>query len=892
MADPITIPETNFSNAVPVVRSVTGATFDSVEPTGKDLSEEDFGNTPPVVRSVTGAAFSNAAPAGKDLSVEDFTAIKPSAKPPFLTGIEGESTLIVEGLVFHVDPGSIEPQADQSALAAFTESSENLAGVAAALDPAQYLAGDGQGEGRPAIRLQKYAARSALKAGVATGSKSTIFAVFKRNHHQDAPYPIQQQVYAESLFTNGTAEPRLEIEIKPIPDRTHLMIGGSDEQQVQEADGWRVDAGQRLDWSVFSNLTQADLPKSQSWAGGTKLTLTEIGSDTDTLAKGSFYSGGFGVAPAGGSGNFDAANNEFLTFEFNRAIEVKHVLVENLGTTDEMAVDLLAADGTIKRTVVIDQGNTTVAVASPDGKVRIHALSDQNRAFCLQYGEKLRFRAKVGVTVLYALTLAEAVANTTIQAREQPGLSAKEFINGKPSAHAGHIIPQGYSVFSGTYTGMPTGDTVTLGPDGDSKYPSIDIREFLIYNRILTDSEREQVQRYLADRHQVAVSRSTIAPQFDRINTIVGTQQIGRFNDNIPANPNFGPSGNPILDAAHIACANALSVFKFALGPPDDGTFDEALQTTITESSLLELARDNEVVRAIFDTPINSLVFWAVPISAPRLQWAGSPLSQSYLDAIKQEWYDLAVWLRTQYNGTGRRFFMGDWEADWQLAGSGSQNPENDITAQDIADFTAFLTARQEAIDAAKAATNGSDVEVWNFTECNRGDWARDQRPGLVNSVLPNLAKLDFLSWTVNPMLLLPEEAEEILYVLDNALPPLGGIAGQPRLMLGEYYINRAGDEDAAHAQKFKNFWRDLFAWDGSGISFIINWKFGWESYDGNNYPEDSSLIDSTGGLSAIGQLHKEFAQKMGNWIRSFRLNYNRMPNWRETAKYAKDNLL
>lgn len=869
MADPITISVAQQTNTAPTV---------------KDLSAQAQTDAVPAVKDLGAQVLTDSVPARKDLSAQDFSKQNAESKE-----VPERTRPIEDGLIFHLDPARIYPQLDGTEIGAFKESSENNAIVYAENDPALYLAMDESGEGQPAIRLQKYQSKSALKAEVSTGSKATVFAVFKRTHDENsAPSPIQQQEFAETLLATGPTAPRFEIEIKPIEDRAHLMIGGNDAAGPEEIDGWRVAPGQRKDWTPFSNKTAADLPSTIGFDGGLNLKLIEIGSDTDTLAKGSFYSGGIGVAPAGGTGNLDAAANEYLTFEFNRPVELRHILVENLGPTDRLAVDILNADGSVKRTVGIEQSNAPIAANSVDEKIRIHALGKQNCAFVLKVGEKLKFRADAGVTVLYAITLAEAVGTATIQAVAQEGLTALEFINGDPATSIGRILPSDYCIFCGVYTGMPVGTSISIGADGDEKYAQIDLRELLFYNRTLSVAERDAMVRHLAGKHRLKNSRPAMAPHLSRINAIFGAQQIGRFNDNYPANPSFGPNGNSIVDAAGITCANGLTAFKFALGPPETDSYDAALQTTITESTLLELARDNPVARAIFDTPIQNMVFWAVPVGPAKLAYAPKPLTQPYLDSLKGEWYDLAVWLRTTYAGTGRRFFFGDWEADWQLAGSGSQNPEDDISAQDISDFAAYVTARQQAIDEAKAATPASNVEVWNYTECNRGDWARDGRPGVANSVLPLLPKLDYLSWTVNPMLLAAGEAVEILETLESALPPEGAIPGQPRLMLGEYYINRAGGDDITHQARYKDFWLDLLDWNGTGIEFILLWKAAWESYDGSGRPEDSSLMDASGGLNAIGKLHQKVSHAIWEWKKNFQEERGVSPSWAETAKYAK----
>src|SRR5690348_3025153 len=65
----------------------------------------------------------------------------------------------------------------------------------------------------------------------------------------------------------------------------------------------------------------------------------------------------------------------------------------------------------------------------------------------------------------------------------------------------------------------------------------------------------------------------------------------------------------------------------------------------------------------IASLPFRSLVFWATPTLPPNV-YGPNIANPAYYQQNYNELYALAVWLRMAYVGTGRSFYIGNWETD------------------------------------------------------------------------------------------------------------------------------------------------------------------------------------------------------------------------------------
>src|SRR5690348_4293520 len=106
----------------------------------------------------------------------------------------------------------------------------------------------------------------------------------------------------------------------------------------------------------------------------------------------------------------------------------------------------------------------------------------------------------------------------------------------------------------------------------------------------------------------------------------------------------------PTCEEAQVMAAMHAPVHKFRLAPPYGTT-------------LLQFWQTDPATVCIASLPFRSLVFWATPILPPNV-YGPNIANPAYYEQNYNELYALAVWLRTAYVGTGRSFYMGNWETD------------------------------------------------------------------------------------------------------------------------------------------------------------------------------------------------------------------------------------
>lgn len=797
--------------------------------------------------------------------------------------------LIESGLIFHLKADALPVLADGANLADIVEISENentIVGTAAYLAPDE--------SGKAAIKFRRFLNPDYYVTDLSVGPQATIFMVFRQAENNQLARAFSQALLDQALLTTDEiSENRLELKIRGPSIRKKYLFGGDPATPPDEGDGWSED---------FQNLFSAwNATPLAGYTGGTirldadKLSI--ILSDfttgkTDPHLNNAFLTGALGLTSGpSGNGTLDAANGDSLTFQWTRPVEVQHVVFGGVASGEAVTIELLDAEGAVKDTIIADWNFVSVYQGSGGFNTRIAKLSTVDRPFVVRERESMRIRITSGTVTLLQIGVHEASGASVVGTVPQAYIASEDFLNGRPVSVGGAYIKEGFNVLCASVSEMPIGNLLSIGANGNQEHPFVEIREVLIFNRVLLSAERTQVTRSLTRDHGIDAIEVDVADPVDRVNCILGAAQIGNFDGIDDLDFGFGEDRQLTLDCAKLAYQRGASVFKFGLGPTDYGTTDATLQTTVDPAinSLTELARDNPVAKAILDIPFPDMVLWAYTLGVGDWRF-NLPTTQGYQDTVRDEWYAFTVYLRNTYKGTGRRFFLGDWEGDWQLAGLGSIDPDVNITDQDIAGYAAWTKARQDGIDQGKAATPDSDVHVWNYCETNKLSWGVDGNRGVINSILPALTKVDYVSISANEFRTMTEsEIHQALSLVESKLPEQGGPQSGPRMFISEYNINRDTLSDADHAQLYKDLWSKLFEWDGSGLEFILHWKYAWQSVDGTGDREDSSQVDGSGALTHIGKLHCDFQEKMRIWQRTFYRGTGRSPTWQEIRLKAEE---
>jgi hypothetical protein len=498
------------------------------------------------------------------------------------------------------------------------------------------------------------------------------------------------------------------------------------------------------------------------------------------------------------------------------------------------------------------------------------------------------------------LSLAASRSSTTVpdypsfNALTGSGIDVRTWVNGhETTAATGDMVRNRFYLGSAVYTAMPTTNALLIGARGSNGFNAgrNDIREVLVYDRALSDAERLAVQQYLGAKHDIEVVRRPLDHPVEAWPHVLGAQQFG-------VHYSFGESGISTLDYARATLRQGNRVIKFRLS--SRYASEDGFTPTAGINSLVKLARDQPEVKAILDLPLTDYLFWVSSFSVPswQNQLDAEGLRLTAQNAIYAEVYDLAVHLLTTYSGTGKRFYLGNWEGDWMLSGTFRDDPRT-IPANRIQGMIDWANTRQRAIDDAKAATPHHDVDVWFYLEMNKADWMRQGLPCVANSVIPAMPKLDMVSissYSVHkdgenqaPRTRVHADLD-LVQARMNAKPD-PSIPGS-RIIIGEYgWIYNATRyptlADFAHAHRITA--RNFVSWPNGTLRFILQWQFfnAATISDTNPASKEMNQIGPANDLRPMYYLHENFYRLMRRWVDDYHARTGRLPDARAYADQA-----
>ena len=367
-----------------------------------------------------------------------------------------------------------------------------------------------------------------------------------------------------------------------------------------------------------------------------------------------------------------------------------------------------------------------------------------------------------------------------------------------------------------------------------------------------------------------SVSRGTNLsnPQVDAYNVRIGTETFAGM---------YKFTGNTLLVETAQAITNMGSdTIKFYMGSNTSGQSGVNLTSNIT--NLLTLARDEPSYRTVFDMPFRHLIFWAYPFANSDSWWkSGYNATQGAKDY--REIYDLTRYLLTNYDNSGKTFYLGHWEGDGYLEVNGwSTNPPS----QWIQGMIAWLNNRQQAVDDAKAATSFTNVEVYNYAECNRPRDAMlngtNNNERVINYVVPYVTNLDYLSYSsYDAQNLSASDLYTTLNYMEAHLPTnKASVVPGPRIWIGEYGWGTYST--AAQEPKVRAYIQRLLNWNYNGqcLPFILMWEM-YSNYNpggGTNY----CMIDYQDNKVPAWYLHNYFYNDARMLVAQFLETNGRLP--------------
>lgn len=339
----------------------------------------------------------------------------------------------------------------------------------------------------------------------------------------------------------------------------------------------------------------------------------------------------------------------------------------------------------------------------------------------------------------------------------------------------------------------------------------------------------------------------TLSP-VDRYNTVVGTQTIGaayQFTDD-----------SRLLETAKAIRAMGAHVIKFKLGKDyAQGPHANVKAALPGIKSLTDLARDEPSHRAVLDLPFANFVLWAYTFTGG---WWDRGYAPAAAEREYREFYDLARWLLTTYDGSGKSFYLGHWEGDWHLRrGTDRHAPVAPEAAQGMIDW---LNTRQRAVDDAKRDTPHHDVQVWNYVEVNLVKLGMSGGDCVTTRVLPQ-TNVDFVSYSAYDCQL---DLPPALDFIESKLPAKPSVPGK-RVFIGEYGFPVAGHTPAWQDAQSRRVLRAALRW---GCPFVLYWELYNNEVEPGGRQRGFWLIDDKGVKQPIYETHRQLLECGRDWVR------------------------
>jgi hypothetical protein len=325
-------------------------------------------------------------------------------------------------------------------------------------------------------------------------------------------------------------------------------------------------------------------------------------------------------------------------------------------------------------------------------------------------------------------------------------------------------------------------------------------------------------------------------PQVDAYNLRVGTETFAALYK--------FTAQSALVETAQAITNLGSDTIKFYLG--SDASYQAGVNPPSNVTNLLTLVRDDPDYHQVLDMPFRHFVMWAYPFENSD-EWWGSGYNTTQGAKDYQEIYNLTHYLLTNYNNSGKTFYLGHWEGDGYLEVNGwTTNP----SMTTVKGMIGWLNNRQQAVDDAKSATTYSNVMVYNYAECNRVRDAMNNGSNnnvrVINYVVPYVTNLDWLSYSsYDSQNLSSSDLYTTLNYMESMLPTnkAAAVPG-PRMWIGEYgwgYESAAAQEpvDRAYIQRLLGW-----SYNGNCLPHLLFWEM-YSNYNPNG-ATNFDLIDYT----------------------------------------------
>jgi hypothetical protein len=347
-------------------------------------------------------------------------------------------------------------------------------------------------------------------------------------------------------------------------------------------------------------------------------------------------------------------------------------------------------------------------------------------------------------------------------------------------------------------------------------------------------------------RTQADTSRLSPVDAYDYV---IGTQSIGAAYQFTPE-PRLMETARAIRDIG-------ASVIKFQLG-------NTAKNPNV--KTLADMAERDPATRAVLDMPFSDYILWAYSNDSKD-----DPFNPANLAGDYQQLHALAKDLLTRYRGSGKTFYLGNWEGDWHLLHTDPNYVPSQAEVQRMIDW---VNTRQRAVDDAKREVPPQGVNVFYYLEVNRVEDAMAGKIRVTNAVLPR-TPVDYVSYSSYDAIHgdIETDLPRALNYIESKLPLKPGVPGK-RVFIGEYGFASVSYGPVQQDALSRRVMRAGLDW---GCPFVLYWEmYNNEIKDG--VQQGYWLIDNHGVRQPLYFTQQRFLEAGRRYVADFLAREGRVP--------------
>lgn len=262
-----------------------------------------------------------------------------------------------------------------------------------------------------------------------------------------------------------------------------------------------------------------------------------------------------------------------------------------------------------------------------------------------------------------------------------------------------------------------------------------------------------------------------------------------------------------------------------------------------------------------------------------------------YEKELYKELYEFTAHLLKTYNGSGKVFYLGNWEGDWHLRPDYDRNKP--VNPKTLDGMKKWAKVRQKAIDDAKKNIPHKNIAIYHYIEVNlvRKAIEEPESQVLANSLLEEVNP-DYVSYSsydaTNPYKNendLSKNLQESLDYLESKLKPKKSLPKGKRVWIGEYGNPSKHYDD--EMQNLRSVWtiKAALKW---GAPYILYWEL-YNNEISNTTGEQVGywLINHEGKKQPIWHTHHDFYKESKLFVESFINQNGHAPSFEEFKNKA-----